>query len=206
MKTTVLTFAALAVLAVTTHAQTLSTSGGTLTGGITYTFTTTSGSAADYGGGDILLREAGGYFFTFSAPVDFTIDNWATNHSTNVTWGDSGFSPPDASYFQFENSIGGAAPAPWVLTDLTAGDILFTMPPGILRGENNQSGTGGFQAHHDWGSATAAGVTLVEFAGVGQTAGRVDGYNFSAVASVPEPSSTALLGLGTLGLLIRRKR
>ena len=202
MKTTVLTFAALAVLAVTTHAQTLSTSGGTLTGGITYTFTTTSGSAADYGGGDILLREAGGYFFTFSAPVDFTIDNWATNHSTNVTWGDSGFSPPDASLMQFESNTG-----TWVVTDLTAGDILFTHPTSsITRGENNQSGTGGFQAHHDWGSATVAGVTHVAINGIGQTAGRVDGYNFSAVASVPEPSSTALLGLAGLGLTLRRKR
>ena len=205
MNTTILTFAALAALAVTTHAQTLSTSGGTLSGGITYTLTPTSGSATDFGGGDILFEEAVAHTFTFSAAVDFTVTNWATNHITNVTWGDNGFDPGDASYSQFEGNA-----STWVLTDLTAGEILFTNPtPTILRGVNNQSGAGGFQAHHDWGSATIAGVTMVTISGGGQTAGRFDGYNLSAVpegGAVPEPSSTALLGLSTLGLLARRKR
>ena len=145
------------------------------------------------GSGDYQVREDQIVTITFSAPVDFTVDNWQANTDARRTWGDGGRS------FEFTANTGS-----WTVNNSAPTKLNFTgVGTNVLRG----STIAGQQIvyHEEWGDVSISGVTTITF-NTGTTAGAVDGYNFSAVEAVPEPSSTALLGLGAFALMLRRRK
>ena len=82
-------------------------------------------------------------------------------------------------------------------TDAATGDLLFTRP----NGANNSGSSLAF------GDLIASGTTSVTISGNGPATNReAFTLEIADAVAVPEPSSTALLGLGGLALLARRKR
>jgi len=93
-------------------------------------------------------------------------------------------------------------------TSLVNGTITGTSFEGV--GAAVASGTGqGVSSGANWGSVEILGATSLSYSTVTQTG--ADAFNFAVTvvpvtSSVPEPCSAALLGLGGLGLLIRRRK
>jgi len=131
------------------------------------------------------------YTITFNTAVDFFIN------STQAQLGNSG----DNEGVQI-TATGGV----FTSTDLAAN---VTTPNGL--GTNvftfqRPNGGATSASNLDFGTVTAAGVTEISFTGLGPGSNR-EAFELSISAnSVPEPSSVALLGLGGLAFLARRKR
>ena len=86
-----------------------------------------------------------------------------------------------------------------------------TVPTDFRQSNNSVQNISGISAQY--GSPVAGTViydtlatTAVSSRVVSGNPGGTNNFNFSINTTVPEPSSTALLGLGALGLLVRRKR
>lgn len=191
MKNTLITLTSVVALAASVNAQTsLTGTSGTLPGGITYSIAGTS--LVDSGSGDYSFAEAGTLTFSFSAPVDFFVDNWQANTLPAVTWG--GIAPLSGT-FQADAGT-------WTAVSTDPAKLAFTTTGSSLTGEILSS-TSYPTFNTEWGEASISGVTNVSYKSSRNLGS--DGFNF-AVSPVPEPSSTALLGFGALGLLARRKR
>lgn len=200
MKTKLITVTAVVALGGAASAQTsLSTAGGTLAGGITYTYSPGVDSAVDNAtAGDIGFTGPGTNggpsdfgSFTFSAPVIFFVEEVSGVDAGGRPFG---FTPSD-SFFTFAGDAGA-----WSVTETNPTDVDFIITGSSLEGNANVP----LFSSDDWGSATLTGTTVVELSGndVG-----LDSYNLSAQAApIPEPSSAILLGLGAFGFLARRKR
>ncbi len=190
MKNILITVSSIVSVALSANAQVaLTGTSGSLPDGITYSISGTS--LSDSGSGDYSFAEAGTVTISFSSPVDFFVDNWQ-NNGTFVTWG--GVAPLSGT---FEADTG-----TWSAISTDTSRLDFSISGSSLTG--SVLSTAIYPAvSFEWGEASISGVTKVTYKSSRNTG--FDGFNFSATP-VPEPSSTALLGLGTLGLLARRKR
>ncbi len=171
---------------VSANAEALNISGGTLISGITYSIT--GGRALGTEAGDIETNGAGGdtIVFTFSDAVDFSISNTIGTGANNFLTTNTAIS----NTFVADAGI-------WS-TAITNTDVVDTIN-GTTLTLNTQAT--GIQAEDVWGTATVSGATTITW--TVPNSANLESFNFTAV---PEPSSTALLGLGGLALLARRRR
>ena len=158
-------------------------------------------------------------YTTAQGPV-FTINpNGATQNDIN-TFSSAGATPDPLRDDWYNLNTGSAytGPVPWELTGLTANGIynITFFSDRHFRGGNTVITTGGVGL----GPKDAEGdanFTAVVADGTGKLAGTWDvinpgawctwsGLQFEQTGVVPEPSTTALLGLGGLALILRRRK
>jgi len=131
--------------------------------------------------------------------VSFIADG-NTGGGNPITWGGSGNAAQTTTW------AGNAGTASFV-NNLPGQLTLTSSGPASVTGveANNAAPSYG----DDWGSITFTGATQIDYFldAVSTNTGGADGFSFSVeVIPAPEPSSAALLGLGGLALLGRRKR
>lgn len=191
---------------------------GTLTdgSGITYMITTGTGTGLTFGAsaGDTQVTSGSVdavVTFTFSAPVTFQIDD--TIQSSNpyrhvqfdITGTTTSPGPPYSNIFVGDSGswtftdtgIGGGADGTGGLLGINSSGATLNFP-GLDPNDPRKNPNG------DWGVATITGVTSITWtkANISNT----ESFNFSAMGSVPEPSSTILLLTGLLAFGARRSR
>ena len=194
MKLTLLTL--LAGTAISNGAVLLNFAGGsaTLTDGstVTYTVTTTAGT---------LTGDAATGLFDSNNGASYTIAfNAAVTLQVSATTGDNLGNSGDNDGVLF-SSVGtafvgtGLNPTDSFVADPVTGDILFTRP-------NGAANSGSSVPFGDLTTLSTTEVTITTSANSNREAFiiKID------ASQIPEPSSTALLGLGGLALLARRKR
>ena len=195
MKLTLLTL--LAGTAISNGAVLLNFAGGsaTLTDGSTvnYTVSTTAGTlTGDAATGLFDANDEFSYTITFDTAVSLQV---------LATTGDNLGNTGDNEGVLF-SSVGtafvgtGLNPTDSFVADPVTGDILFTRPNGAANSGSSLP----------FGDLTTLSTTEVTIAANGPGTNR-EAFTIQIEASqIPEPSSTALLGLGGLALLARRKR
>ncbi len=147
--------------------------------------------------------------FTFNQLVDFRVGGSVAG-AANVIFDDGGstFTANTGTWTYTAGTIDLETHATGQNGGVT--DFLFNgdSDPATITGSTlliNTSGQGLDDASSDWGYAEILGVNSVTFSVSGTAA--TEAFHFYATEStVPEPTSAALLGLGGLALLSRRKR
>ena len=177
--------------------EALTGTSGTLQSGIAYTVSNDVGTLdSTLGSGDYLFSETATITLNFSSAVDLSIEELQFGSGPISTFGgSSGLS-----------GVFTADAGAWTATSNNSSELTFTgIGTTTLTGTVPTGAVGGVPlANADWGGASISGVTSVTYKSVRDFG--TDGFNFSAVAAVPEPSSMVLLGAGVVGLLLRRKR
>ena len=192
MKKIISTIALVATVS-SASAVTLLTSGGDITQNISYTVTGVTDAGTN--GLQTATNDPNTAIFTFvGGPVDLTITN--SDLSTTVIFDDNRGSQDISNTFA-------ADAGEWTFVQGTATNSVptFTNAAGTFTFDsvaNNFQGP-----NQDWGTLTISGITELTWTSTDDS--NFESFSFSAEA-VPEPSSTALLGLGGLALLARRRR
>lgn len=186
--------------------------------GITYTVTGDVGTETGDGAGNDFRTstDAGGSFtITFTGgTVDLSIFNSEINQAVNFDGvapgegynaqivADSGTWSYSAGDLDLTNGNNGGAN---VVSGL--GSSTFTIGNARIFTDNNGdnvANSGAPFSQSDWGTFSISGVSSITYNFSNVT--NFEGFRIDAVAAVPEPSSTALLGLGGLAMILRRRR
>ncbi len=213
MKNTIITLASIVAFAGASNGQTsvsfnnLLNSSGLSSGAYTYdgskTVTFTPGSAIDHNFGNSITDELAGnstetFTFVFSAPTDVSLD-----FGNIKTWTGNGTPGIVDSPYDGREVFNAFNVAPSSVT--LAGTHQFT------NGElsSNVATDAAPTPDYEYSTLKWTGITSLTFNAQLENTSPQDFSirNLSlSPASVPEPSSTALLGLGALGFIARRKR
>ena len=197
MKNTMISKCLLASLSLTavSHAVVLQVGGGSIAAGNNYTVTNVTSAGSN--GLETAVNSGNVAVFTFDSAVNLTITNNDQTFTTifdhlNVGTVDSNTFTADAGTWTF---------APGTVTNTVP---TFTNAGSTFAfGSNATVATQG-RPNQDWGTLTISGIT--ELTWTVPTQSNLESFSFSAVDAAPEPTSAALLGLGGLALLARRKR
>lgn len=183
--------------------------------GITYTVT---GDLSNPSGNDLRFstNTGGSFTITFTGgAVNLSIFNSEVNQAVNFdgTVGNSAEVIANAGTWSYSagdldltNSNGAGANA-GVNVVGGLGTNTFTIGNARKFADNNGdnvAGSGAPYSESDWGTFSINGVSSITYTYSDTT--NFDGFRIDAVAAVPEPSSTALLGLSGLALILRRRR
>ncbi len=194
MKNTMISKCLLASLSLTaaSHAVVLEAGGGTIIPGNNYSIT----NVTNVGSNGIQNSSNTGTIsvFTFDSAVDLTITN--NDNPNTAIFDHSGFGTLDSNTFTANTGI-------WTYVQGTS----TTVPTFTNSGSTFAFGSlaSGFGAPtQDLGTLTISGITQLTWTVPDDS--NLESFSFSAVEAVPEPTSVALLGLGGLALLGRRKR
>ena len=188
---------ALAASVSSVSAVTLTSSGGTIDGSISYTVTNVTDVGSN--GLQTSTNDANTAVFTFvGGPVDLTITN--NDNDISVIFDDIIGGPGATNTFA-------ADAGQWTFDQGTATTSVptFTNVDGTFTFNSIAAGFEG--PSQDWGTLTISGIT--ELTWTSSDDSNFESFSFAAVTAgtaVPEPSSSALLGLGGLALLARRRR
>ena len=194
MKNTMIFKCLLASLSLTavSHAVVLEAGGGAISAGNNYTVTNVTAQGTN--GLGSAVNSGNTAVFTFAQAVDLTITN--NDNSSTVIFDHLRVGTVDSNTFTADSGA-------WTFTPGTS----TTVPAFTNSGSTFAFGSlaAGFaNPTQDWGSLTISGIT--ELTWITADESNFESFSFSAVDVIPEPTSAALLGLGGLALLGRRKR
>jgi hypothetical protein len=182
--------------------------------GITYTL---SGDIVGSTGDDLRFStNAGGTFtMTFSSAVDLTIYNSANQTSVNFDDDSGGNSAVitattgewayTAGYYDLTSATETAKLGESALSGLGTSVLTVSTTRGFYPVSDADIATSGaVNSSADWGEFTISGVTSITY--VYSDATNYDSMRIDAVTAIPEPATIGLLGLGSVALVVFRRR
>ncbi len=195
MKNKIITALTVGMSACSLQAFTIASSSGTTSDGIGFTVTGDTDFTTNVGAIRTADNNGGSITFTFTDHVDLTITSLASGGPIVLDGNGA-------------NNSFAADQGTWSFTAGTVGNAGAIITGSTLTVDGRATGGTGnsnqIAAADDWGSFEVVGAKSVVWTYNDDT--NFEAFTFDAVASaVPEPSSTALLGLGGLALLARRR-